>query len=1213
MSSNQTTPRIFLSYARADGEPFASALRRRLEEHGLSLWQDRTDMEGGKDWWQQILEALDHVEYLVLVMTPAAIASPIVAKEWRMARQKGVAVVPVGGTKELSFETFPSWIREVHFVDTTSHEQWARFVRTLESPVEKVRVPFMVEDLPRDFVQRNYEYEALVERLLGKEKGQSVAITAALRGAGGYGKTTLATAICHDERVQEAFHDGVLWVTLGEQPGNLIPRVEDLITVLTGRKPGFATIEAAVAILAELLQSRAMLMVIDDVWNKAHLKPFLQGGPRCARLITTRNSETLPVEALKVSVDAMRSEEAVMLLSNGLPRIEMQRMQGLASRLGEWPVLIKLVNGLLRDRVVERGELLPLALAYVGRALDKKGLTAFDASVAEERVQAIRKTIDISLQLLNEEEQQRYAELAIFPEDVEIPLVTVQKLWEATAEFDEFDTQELCLRFHNLSLLLDVNLATQRIRLHDVLRTYLLHAQTKEGISKSHGAFLDSYGLTTWLELNRKEPYLWKWLSYHLVQAGRHKDLTTLLWRFDWLRSKLAATDVFRLLEDFERASVIGTLKTVMHAIQLSADAVQVDPQQLGGQLVGRLSHLTDSDIQSLLNNVLDHQHATAWFRPLLPSLVAPGEALLRTLHGHRDHILAVAMTFDGRQVVSASIDESLKVWDLAKGQEVHTLSAHRGAVMAVVITPDGRQVVSGSGDRTLKVWDLATGQEVRTLRRHRGAVTAVAMTPDGRHVVSGSGDRTLKVWDLTTGQEVCILQGHADAVRAVAVTPDGRQIVSGSGDRTLKVWDLATGKEVQTLRGHKDAVLAVLVTPDGRQVVSASMDATLKVWDLERGQELRALYGHADAVRAVTITPDGRQLVSGAGDRTLKVWDMATGHEVRSLRGHELWITAVAVTPDGQQVVSASTDETLKIWDLAAEQRFRTRCGHEGTVTAVAVTSDGRLAVSASTDGTLKVWSMETSQEDFALSGHAASVMAVAVTPDGRFVVSGADDRTLKVWALATGQKIYTLRGHTGAVTAVTVTPNGQHVVSASEDQTLKLWDLTSGQELCTLCGHQSVVTKVAITPDGRRIVSGSGDRILKVWDLVTKQDLLTFRGHKLWITALAMTPDGQQVISASGDHTLKVWNLATGQEIRTLRTHGDTVRAVAVTANGKYVAYVSRDRLTLLNLETGTQVASFVGDCRFECVALSISGSTFIVGDAQGNIHFLYLEVSS
>ena len=90
-------PRVYISYARSDGEPFATQLRQRLEAEHIPLWQDRVGLEGGKDWWLQITEALDKVEFLVLVMTPAAMQSETVRKEWQYARQQGVCVYPVKG------------------------------------------------------------------------------------------------------------------------------------------------------------------------------------------------------------------------------------------------------------------------------------------------------------------------------------------------------------------------------------------------------------------------------------------------------------------------------------------------------------------------------------------------------------------------------------------------------------------------------------------------------------------------------------------------------------------------------------------------------------------------------------------------------------------------------------------------------------------------------------------------------------------------------------------------------------------------------------------------------------------------------------------------------------------------------------------------------------------------------------------------------------
>src|SRR5438034_2494419 len=100
-------PRVFLSYARADGERFATELRQRLEAEHIPLWQDRVGLEGGRDWWLQIVEALDRVEFMVMVMTPAALESPTVHKEWRTARQKGVCVYPVKAHPGIDFASLP--------------------------------------------------------------------------------------------------------------------------------------------------------------------------------------------------------------------------------------------------------------------------------------------------------------------------------------------------------------------------------------------------------------------------------------------------------------------------------------------------------------------------------------------------------------------------------------------------------------------------------------------------------------------------------------------------------------------------------------------------------------------------------------------------------------------------------------------------------------------------------------------------------------------------------------------------------------------------------------------------------------------------------------------------------------------------------------------------------------------------------------------------
>jgi len=130
----------FISYARADGEHFAATLRERLarEAPDLRVWQDRAEIEGGIGWWRQIEEALERVEFLIIVMTPAVLASEITRKEWRAARQAGVAVFPVVGPG-FAFDDprLPGWMSRAHIYDLAA--QWDAFLAHLRRGAQVAR------------------------------------------------------------------------------------------------------------------------------------------------------------------------------------------------------------------------------------------------------------------------------------------------------------------------------------------------------------------------------------------------------------------------------------------------------------------------------------------------------------------------------------------------------------------------------------------------------------------------------------------------------------------------------------------------------------------------------------------------------------------------------------------------------------------------------------------------------------------------------------------------------------------------------------------------------------------------------------------------------------------------------------------------------------------------------------------------------------------
>ncbi|KAJ6485356.1 WD40 repeat-like protein [Mycena vitilis] len=459
--------------------------------------------------------------------------------------------------------------------------------------------------------------------------------------------------------------------------------------------------------------------------------------------------------------------------------------------------------------------------------------------------------------------------------------------------------------------------------------------------------------------------------------------------------------------------------------------------------------------------------------------------AIQKVLHGHNNCVTSVTFSPNGRQIASASFDETVRIWDTQTGVLVAgPFTGHTSWVWSVNFSPDGSRIASGSHDQTVRIWDAQTGVLVTApFTGHTNSVTSVHFSPNGKQVASGSVDKTVRIWDAQTG---ALLAGpftdHTDRVLSVCFSPDGRQIASGSGDDTVRIWDAQIGVLVAgPYTGHTERVNSVNFSSDGSQIASGSSDQTVCVWDVQTGALLAGpLIGHIGDVLSVNFSPDGQYIASGSCDCTVRIWDAQTGVVVAApFTGHTDWVLSVHFSPDSSRIASGSDDYTVRIWDVQ---------------TGVLIAGP--------------------------LIGHTGPVESVRFSPDGRQIASGSGDRTVRIWDAQTGVLVAgPFPGFDPWARSVDSSPDGSQLVTSSDDRTIRICKVEE------LTGHTGSVQSVRFSPDGRQIASGSGDFTVRIWDAQTGVLVAgPFPGYDSWGRSVDSSPDGSQLGTSSYDHTIRI-----------------------------------------------------------------------------------------
>jgi WD40 repeat protein len=606
-----------------------------------------------------------------------------------------------------------------------------------------------------------------------------------------------------------------------------------------------------------------------------------------------------------------------------------------------------------------------------------------------------------------------------------------------------------------------------------------------------------------------------------------------------------------------------------------------------------------------------------------LPFLLTPVAAFaqkpeLYVQTGHSDFVVSLAFSPDGKTLVSGSRDNTIKLWDVATGQELRALKGHPARVNSVAFSPDGKTLLSGgalgsgeAGGGQLMLWDVATGRELRTLLRRSNDVSSVALTPDGKVALSG-GD-AVRLWDVATGRELRSfgkISGHR--VSDIAISPDGKTIASSSGTvEPIKLWDAGTGQELRTLAGHPGGILSIVFSPDGKTLASGGSDKLIKLWDAATGREVRSIAGHEKYIRALAFTPDGRALVSTSGDKTVKLWDVSTGRELRTFEGASLSlaVSAVAFSPDGERMAT-SDENVIKLWDFDAGRALLTLAGRAETVNSVAFSPDGKMFASGGNEPTVKLWDVATGQQVRVLPAGRFVVSAVAFSPDGK-IIAGADRKSIALWEAATGRQLWTQGAESAWVESLAFSPDGKTLAScgAAERNTqagrVVLWETATGRVLRRMETAKNL-GPVAFSPDGRLLAAGDRGSAVNLWETATGRPLRTLEDQENGVESLAFSPDGR-MLALGGHRGVGLWDYEVGRQLGTIKGHADFVASVAFSPDGKLLASASRDgAIKLWDAIRGTENAAKLKghDDEVSSLAFGAGGKILLSGSRDTTI---------
>lgn len=538
----------------------------------------------------------------------------------------------------------------------------------------------------------------------------------------------------------------------------------------------------------------------------------------------------------------------------------------------------------------------------------------------------------------------------------------------------------------------------------------------------------------------------------------------------------------------------------------------------------------------------------------------------------------------------------------------------HTARISDLAFSPDGQNIVSASDDKTIRVWDWQSGVTLRTIRGFMGdgpdgKVYAIAISPDGGTIAAGGhfgpglgeqppyGD--VRLFDMATGRLMAVLPGAEYEIYDLAFSPDGQQLAAGGSDGMVYLWrrdeaEAAGWKPERKLDADSWHIDKIAFAANGTRLATATTDNGIRLWDLGTGEEI-ALPEQAESLRdtpvmALAVSQDGTLFATGSADGQVHVWQASDGALLRAMPAQEYLVGSLTFASQGKRLVAScgyrcADRNRTDVWSLETGEAVLTYSGHDGTVFASTANANGSLVATAGgTRHSIHLWDAETGEQKAVLQGKGQPVTAVGIDAAGSVVAWGNDNPCPQ--RIACPEQLGTLSSKLAMPdrgrffeAPLAVSPQEQYLRA---QPAIGSWSLTTkpgGKEnlenaVLEVGNDGKVTAEIENGPEngyahaafslfkqGHGLITGGVDGTLLEYETATARVSGEFVGHTGEIHAMAVAEKAGLLLTGSADQTLRLWNLKTRELIVSMFFAGE--EWIVWTPQGYYYSSPDGDQL--------------------------------------------------